>query len=96
MEKKVFGGLPPIYHYKDGLIVYISPSKKIYTNKKNKLLLFLLSKAIKNGHIAEFELVAINRYLIGKDAAIDLNCSHSQMQRKIQLGKELYELLLSK
>lgn len=89
--------LPTYTLSEDKKVVYVSPKGFLYQMKINPSLKNILKKAAKNDmKLQENELVALNRFIMGKDEKIDFNCITSTTQRTIRIEEELKLLLLSK
>ncbi len=88
--------LPTYALSEDKKVVYVSPRGFLYQMKINSSLKNILKEAIKNNmKLQENKLVALNRFIMGKDEKMDFNCITSTIQRTIRIEEEL-ELLLAK
>ncbi len=77
----------PTYTICKNKITFLSTRNKVYQKSIDVQIKRLLRKAIKDQmYLPESELVALNRYIMGKDLEIDFSNVKSRMKRHINLN----------
>lgn len=83
-----------LYDYQDGRLCFITTADRSYARELNDDVYRLLLRVwIDNGSLLERELIALNRWLMGKDPQIDFEHSRSKVHRSINFTSALKQLL---
>lgn len=85
-----------IYDFSDGNIVLVAISGRIHHRRPTVAVWKFLRKVYSKGNLQENELVALNRWIMGKDEEMDFENITSTQSRVIIMTSELVKAILSR